>query len=225
MASVPTFGNWENDGVPYTQYFERARKGKGGVKATPEEGNDSISSDAPPVQASPARTKASLNPAQAADPYEIEPRKTVGWDAGKAPRGSESTAHKMGTRPDRSVENSPLNQHTPGRFAGKAGSASPYQSKVPSERSHDVAPTTPGRSRLQQRDEIPKQAASVPKFGDWDEADPAGGAGFTAVFNRVKDERNNPPKRDPYLIKEPEYSSCPPPKANSGSWFSCFVWK
>ena len=29
-AHVPKFGNWDNDGnVPYTLYFENARKGKG----------------------------------------------------------------------------------------------------------------------------------------------------------------------------------------------------
>lgn len=30
---------------------------------------------------------------------------------------------------------------------------------------------------------------SVPKFGDWDERDPKSGERFTAIFNKVKEER------------------------------------
>ncbi|KAF8016208.1 hypothetical protein BT93_H1652 [Corymbia citriodora subsp. variegata] len=35
-SQLPTFGNWENgDSIPYTDYFEKARKGKGHAKRNP----------------------------------------------------------------------------------------------------------------------------------------------------------------------------------------------
>ena len=37
-AHVPKFGNWDNDGnVPYTLYFDNARKGKGGKPINPND--------------------------------------------------------------------------------------------------------------------------------------------------------------------------------------------
>ncbi|KAI9395606.1 hypothetical protein POPTR_004G002500v4 [Populus trichocarpa] len=33
------------------------------------------------------------------------------------------------------------------------------------------------------------RAASIPKFGAWDETDPRSGEGFTVIFNRVKEEK------------------------------------
>lgn len=35
----------------------------------------------------------------------------------------------------------------------------------------------------------PQRVASVPKFGTWDETDPRSGEGFTAIFNKVKEEK------------------------------------
>ncbi|OAY76684.1 RPM1-interacting protein 4, partial [Ananas comosus] len=51
-AHVPKFGNWENDGnVPYTQYFDNARKGRTGGKLInpndPTENPEAFSADIP----------------------------------------------------------------------------------------------------------------------------------------------------------------------------------
>uniref|UniRef100_A0A7N0TSN3 RIN4 pathogenic type III effector avirulence factor Avr cleavage site domain-containing protein n=1 Tax=Kalanchoe fedtschenkoi TaxID=63787 RepID=A0A7N0TSN3_KALFE len=35
-----------------------------------------------------------------------------------------------------------------------------------------------------------QRAASIPKFGEWDEMDPTSGEGFTVMFNRVKQEKH-----------------------------------
>ena len=34
-----------------------------------------------------------------------------------------------------------------------------------------------------------QRAASIPKFGAWDETDPQSGEGFTVIFDRVKEEK------------------------------------
>ncbi|KAK8494841.1 hypothetical protein V6N13_062487 [Hibiscus sabdariffa] len=35
-------------------------------------------------------------------------------------------------------------------------------------------------------------AASIPKFGEWDETDPTSAQRFTAIFDKVKEEKNAP---------------------------------
>ncbi|KAK8629913.1 hypothetical protein V6N13_078730 [Hibiscus sabdariffa] len=35
-------------------------------------------------------------------------------------------------------------------------------------------------------------AASIPKFGEWDETDPTSAQRFTAIFEKVKKEKNDP---------------------------------
>ncbi|KAH7294295.1 hypothetical protein KP509_28G064700 [Ceratopteris richardii] len=34
-----------------------------------------------------------------------------------------------------------------------------------------------------------KGGGPLPKFGDWNEQDPASGEGFTAIFNQARDDR------------------------------------
>lgn len=34
-----------------------------------------------------------------------------------------------------------------------------------------------------------RATSSIPKFGAWDEADPRSGEGFTAIFEKVKEEK------------------------------------
>lgn len=61
---VPKFGNWDSEGdVPYTAYFDKARKGKseGGKIINPndpQENPDAFSDDVPPVRAPPFRATA-----------------------------------------------------------------------------------------------------------------------------------------------------------------------
>ncbi|XP_077250291.1 RPM1-interacting protein 4-like [Tasmannia lanceolata] len=60
-SKVPKFGNWEaEENVPYTEYFEKARKGKTGEKSVnpsnPQENPDAFSDDVPPVHAPPIIT-------------------------------------------------------------------------------------------------------------------------------------------------------------------------
>lgn len=48
-----------------------------------------------------------------------------------------------------------------------------------------------------------EQGAAVPKFGDWDENNPASADGFTHIFNKVREERQNggrvtPGEQSPY---------------------------
>ncbi|KAK3218918.1 hypothetical protein Dsin_012888 [Dipteronia sinensis] len=61
------------------------------------------------------------------------------------------------------------------------------------EGSNSFSPSVQGHSRQRSEshpsDEPRHRAASVPKFGAWDETDPASGEGFTVIFNKVKEEK------------------------------------
>lgn len=37
----------------------------------------------------------------------------------------------------------------------------------------------------------PDRGAAVPKFGQWDESNPASADGFTHIFNKVREERHS----------------------------------
>ncbi|KAM7262770.1 hypothetical protein ACFE04_000453 [Oxalis oulophora] len=59
---------------------------------------------------------------------------------------------------------------------------------------------TPGHSRMKSTGSYSYSSSnknhhrtpSVPKFGDWDATDPTSGEGFTFIFDKVKEEKQNP---------------------------------
>ncbi|KAK9281622.1 hypothetical protein L1049_004525 [Liquidambar formosana] len=62
-SHVPKFGNWESEeNVPYTAYFDKARKGRTGAKMInpndPEENPDLFSDNSSPPRAPPSKTRA-----------------------------------------------------------------------------------------------------------------------------------------------------------------------
>ncbi|KAF5452116.1 hypothetical protein F2P56_027149 [Juglans regia] len=116
----------------------------------------------------------------------------VGPSTGNIPK----RAMQQSAGDDHSIEHSPRHQHYQPRIGGGKGSgvSSPSWERKGSSQgsSHSLAPLTPGRSRLRSvaRDnETPDHSAAVPKFGDWDESNPASAEGYTAIFNLVKQER------------------------------------
>ncbi|KAK6930698.1 RIN4, pathogenic type III effector avirulence factor Avr cleavage site [Dillenia turbinata] len=117
-------------------------------------------------------------------------RATGGASSGDMPR--RTTRASAGS--DRSLEQSPLNPHYQARVGGKGyGVSSPsWERKASSDGSHGFAPATPGRSRLRsvnKGDDTPDHTSAVPKFGEWDETNPASADGYTHIFNKVREER------------------------------------
>ncbi|KAL8106167.1 hypothetical protein AgCh_029830 [Apium graveolens] len=117
------------------------------------------------------------------------------------------------SRPDRSVEQSPLPPHHQTRTGNKgSGVSSPsWERKGSSEGTHGLAPFTPGRSRLRSSvtggDETPDYGPVVPKFGDWDESDPSAGEGYTHIFNKVREEKLSETGKVPIVPTETSYPS------------------
>ena len=52
----------------------------------------------------------------------------------------------------------------------------------------------------------PEKGAAVPKFGEWDENNPASADGYTHIFNKVREERQGGPGNVPGTPNErPSY--------------------
>lgn len=214
-SHVPAFGNWEsNDNVPYTTYFEKARKGRKDGKIInpndPEENPElsDLAGRASPPRAKPDHDEPTVQPPvrrqhdrrnsredgelkQFADsPARDHMNRRVAGDSTPSRYGRGGETPKRTTRPsagaEYSVDRSPLHPHA--RVAGRGTMPSPaWEGKASYESSHG----TPGRHKTRARgDESPDKGAAIPKFGDWNENDPASADGYTHIFNAVREERN-----------------------------------
>ncbi|KAG0501162.1 hypothetical protein HPP92_001234 [Vanilla planifolia] len=113
-----------------------------------------------------------------------------------------------------------------------SGVSSPsWEKKGPSDGLHGTAPTTPGRSRLwvgSRSDESPEESWAVPKFGEWDESNPASADGFTGIFEKVREEKHTSATKVPMLNDDSVYLSSF--QRDKGSKKSakrrcfCFIW-
>ncbi|KAI4356370.1 hypothetical protein L6164_000399 [Bauhinia variegata] len=214
-SHVPKFGNWEGEGdVPYTAYFDKARKGRTGTKMInpndPEENadlvpNDSSTDHPPPKPRVDSEVPLGRRPGRSS--YELQKSKDEGDpkqfidsparhdNAGNRNSSDSLQRHGVGSAETRrrsarqsagseySVERSPL--HRQARAPGRDSPS--WEGK-----SYDSSHGTPGRSKLRpvnRGDETPDRGAAVPKFGEWDESNPASADGYTHIFNKVREER------------------------------------
>ncbi|PIN09309.1 hypothetical protein CDL12_18113 [Handroanthus impetiginosus] len=158
-SHVPKFGNWDGDNVPYTAYFENARKEKtSGVRINP---ND-------PEQNPEAFSIRSSNISHAA---QASVQKNI-YDEEKS--YSPKTVASVSSPSDNSA--SPIRKPKHQRKKSWLGKYN----------SDSRNPTSPGPNNV---DDFSFRSVSVPKFGEWDEKDPRSAEGFTVIFNKVKEEK------------------------------------
>ncbi|RDX76948.1 RPM1-interacting protein 4 [Mucuna pruriens] len=207
-SHVPKFGNWDSgENVPYTAYFDKARKGRTGARIInpndPEENSD-FSLDNPSSDHLPPSKPRVVSE----DPYgkgslhlEDDPKHFADSPARHDNAGNRSGSRGVGAADNRrrhsmqstgseySIERSPL--HRQARAPGKDS---------PQWEGKNSYEGTPGRSRLRpvnRGDETPDKGAAVPKFGDWDVNNPASADGFTHIFNKVREEKQGGPGQVP----------------------------
>ncbi|CAA2968447.1 RPM1-interacting 4-like isoform X2 [Olea europaea subsp. europaea] len=195
--SVPKFGNWESeDNVPYTVYFDKARKNRGGKMINPNDPAENPdmflnadSSPPAPAPAPPTKPETSLvQPRNSPAQSENTGQRTAN-DSNYVGRGARSGGHARRTAGSgHSIERSPLHPHHQAKITGRGSGSPAWEGK----NSYDSSHGTPGRSRLKptQGDESPDRGAAVPVFGEW-ENDPQSAENFTHIFNKVREERNN----------------------------------
>ena len=167
---VPQFGNWDSqENVPYTRYFDNARKGRGGKMINPndpEENPEMFRQFAPPAPAPSnirPQTEEPVGRGAVRAQHEYRGSREDGNfrqfvdspartdNPGRRTSG-ESTHHNSG-RPTRhsagsehSFERSPLHSHHPAKLAGRGGTSPAWDGKS----SHDSSHGTYGKSRMKQ---------------------------------------------------------------------------
>ncbi|XP_028064963.1 RPM1-interacting protein 4-like isoform X1 [Camellia sinensis] len=251
QSEVPQFGKWESEeNVSYTEYFDKARKGKGGVRMNPNDPQDNT----PPVRGPPFQQEAEVKGAMGTSDVKSKPKRRTSRKEGElqnyggvgsgsskveseAQKGSDALRptnqcllsqeegdlsraadpplrHETGETPKRvtrkssssCTDHSPLHPHYQSRVGGKSsGVSSPSQErKGSSEGSHGL------RSRLRsvnRGDDTPDHSPAVPKFGDWDESDPASAEGYSHIFNQVREEKQSGAGKVPVMATDTSYSN------------------
>ncbi|PIN26183.1 hypothetical protein CDL12_01062 [Handroanthus impetiginosus] len=206
-ANVPKFGNWEEDNVPYTVYFDKARKNKGGKMINPNDPqeNPEMFNVDPPLPP-PAKPRAKPEePIRRQDVRRTPEHKASQEDGdfrqfgnsparsdnmgrgstnesnygGRGQRSARSTRPSMGS--EQSYERSPLHPHYQAKVTGRVSGSPAWDG-----RNHDARP----RLRPTREDESPEKGTAVPRFGEWNEKDPQSAENFTNIFNKVREERN-----------------------------------
>ncbi|KAL0363199.1 UNVERIFIED_CONTAM: RPM1-interacting protein 4 [Sesamum calycinum] len=182
-SHVPKFGNWDGDNVPYTAYFENARKDKAGGTMInpndPEQNPDAFNiggargGSSNFTHAVPASARINPDKQMAREKYGHQRHI---YDQHKS-TSSKTVASESSS--DKSPSDSSVTPVLRPSHRRKKSDRSKYTS-------YSHVPPSPG---LNQSDDFSPRAVSVPRFGQWDENDPRSAEGFTVIFNRVKEEK------------------------------------
>ncbi|XP_038895249.1 RPM1-interacting protein 4-like isoform X2 [Benincasa hispida] len=184
-SHVPKFGNWDSDDVPYTICFENARELRAaGVDFDP---ND------PDTYPPAAVINQNSTPADHRGDY--HQRREMG-NSGSEKLSSERSgsdyallkeAKQSGRKKKHSNGAEGMSRFTPTTTVSGHGGKGNRNPRV-------------------RRNDEGEMMASVPKFGSWDVRDPKSGDGYTAIFNKVKIEKqiggSNNPQAVPPLMNQ-----------------------
>ncbi|CAN4114684.1 unnamed protein product [Withania somnifera] len=185
-SHVPKFGNWDGENVPYTAYFENARKGNKGSKMInpndPQENPEAFAcsryDDASSINVSPMNTRLVDTP-QYHHGHRRNP--SAGSGKNKSIALTNSNSESFG-----SISSFSVNQPTPTR---RQRTSDVKKNKI--YRGNGFLLPSPNKLIKNSRNPYDDlSCSSVPKFGAWDEKDPKSGEGFTVIFNKVKEEKH-----------------------------------
>ncbi|RDX68051.1 RPM1-interacting protein 4, partial [Mucuna pruriens] len=205
---VPKFGNQESEeNVSDIAYSDKAQKGQPGSKMInpndPKENSVLASSADLPSSKPRVHSEDPSGKGSVRSTHELQKSREDGdpnhFIDSPAHHGGSDSAHRgqgvgsadnrrrpsrQNTGSEHSIDRSPLHRQakTPSRDSPS------WEGK----NSYDSSHGTPVRSRLRpsnRGDETPDKGAAVPKFGEWDESNPASADGYTHIFNKVREER------------------------------------
>lgn len=203
-SHVPAFGNWESEGnVPYTVFFDKARKGRGGGPIRnpndPEEYPEMVmdnSHEAAPTKSNP---KDDTPPPKPTTHERRHSREDAGLRPYANPPANRENPARRQSGSEYSIDRSPLH-----RQAKPSGRDSP----VTEGKSFEGAYGNRGKTRM--KNDAAPEGTAVPKFGSWDVNNPASADGFTHIFGKVREERMGPG------TPPPQHSSSPYNNVNNG---------
>ncbi|KAL0534540.1 hypothetical protein IC582_028831 [Cucumis melo] len=184
-SHVPKFGNWDSDDVPYTIFFENARELQAaGVTFDP---NDP---DTYPPAVFANQNSIPADHHRHHDGEDSHQRREI-VNSGSEKLSSERSdsdyallkAKQSGRKKKNSNGAEGMSRFSPTTVDGKGN-----------------------RNPRVRRNNEGEMMASVPKFGSWDVRDPKSGDGYTAIFNKVKIEKqiggSNNPQTVPPLMNQ-----------------------
>ncbi|XP_048138814.1 RPM1-interacting protein 4 isoform X2 [Rhodamnia argentea] len=123
---------------------------------------------------------------------------------------------------DHSFEKSPM--HPQARISGRGSGSPSWEGRGSRESGHAMG--TPGRSRLgsaPKGDDFVDKGAAVPKFGEWDENNPASADGYTHIFNQVREERQGGVRMGPDMHTQSPYAGAASGTAGNNSKVLLFL--
>ncbi|KAG6477320.1 hypothetical protein ZIOFF_066573 [Zingiber officinale] len=195
---VPKFGNWEGDeavdtvSFPYTQYFEKARKGRMGTKAVnadnPHDNPEEFHAGAtlihvPPLTSSPHQGGSPLHHDPIIHKHTIDSPNNRYED--QMPSGDyQSRLHQVGDGSDYKGNTSPLHPHY--QMNNNVYSTS---EGLP-EGNYGSMSNSPGGLRMAGvgDENTIKKGQAVPKFGEWNE-DLYMADGYSVIFSKVREDK------------------------------------
>ncbi|KAG2306981.1 hypothetical protein Bca4012_084065 [Brassica carinata] len=170
-SSVPKFGNWEHEeDVPYTAYFENANRGRAPGDSVVNPNDPEYYSDLQSPPPPPSRTK----------PDEIEPLRRS-CERMRSPEQSKLKQIGDAAGPFKEADN---------KRQGRASQNISNDKSSLHKNSYDGTGRSKPKPNLRAV-ESPEKVTVVPKFGDWDENNPASADGYTHIFNKVREERTS----------------------------------
>ncbi|XP_060669858.1 RPM1-interacting protein 4 [Ziziphus jujuba] len=213
-SHVPKFGDWENDdNVPYTDYFENALKHKSGVKMNP---NDPEENPEAFMAFNTRRAEKNTNINNITQPHNNNDNyhmiKGVRHLADRRSDKRINSAHQnvMGSYKSNTTTSESLSddqesssayslldnrrarisrrKKSDGLAQGISSNGLPQLAQEHTSHTHTSGSNIVKHSSSTHNAHH-RATSSIPKFGAWDEADPRSGEGFTAIFEKVKEEK------------------------------------
>lgn len=172
-SHVPKFGNWEEaNNIPYTAYFENPRREKAGFLINPndpienpEAFNMCMGGNFQNVDADKLKFSHTYSHNQSS----LEKRNHTGphvHQRSKGSQGSFTSDHKRSMSKGGSII--------------RGFSSSSHNRHGSGDHSFDDP-------------HMNHQATAIPKFGTWDVTDPKSGEGYTAIFSKIREEKQFAP--------------------------------
>ncbi|TXG46883.1 hypothetical protein EZV62_026177 [Acer yangbiense] len=185
-SHVPEFGSWVGDtnNVRYTRCFEDARKAKAVEKMNPDDLEASVNNgteglDNPLDANSDKNNSAEKSSGEGSIGRNLRERKIYNQLMSASNKSGTSESGSDISNSDHSLRQSGQLRLKSDRKIGRSeGSSKHSRKRSGSNRSDESA-----HHRIE-------ASASVPKFGDWDENDPKSSEGFTAIFEKLKEEKH-----------------------------------
>ncbi|PSS24796.1 RPM1-interacting protein [Actinidia chinensis var. chinensis] len=180
-SHVPKFGSWDSDNIPYTAYFENARKEKGsGVMMNPNDPEENPEA----FMFGRVGTGSECHRRNTSDHQKSGSHKSTNSESGSDKSNSGYALQQQNHRRTRSTT--------------RKNSTTEANNFVRPSPAHDRL-----RSANNPSEDKSYRSVSVPKFGVWDEKDPKSGEGFTVIFNKVKEEKQIAATKLPTVPPQP----------------------